>query len=77
MINKKLYSLVMLFSFALFALFSMNIYAQNTEDITPTPPPKVPAADFSEDGANYLDVMYLRYSGDDFELNGFGFEAGG
>jgi hypothetical protein len=73
MANKKLYSLVLLSAFALFALISMNTYAQNPEDITPTPPPKVPAADFSEDGANYLDVMYLRYNGEDFQLNGFGF----
>jgi hypothetical protein len=72
MASKRLYFLVLFFSFALFTLFSMNTYAQNPEDMTPTPPPKVPAADFSEDGANYLDVMYMRYSGEDFELNGFG-----
>jgi hypothetical protein len=69
--NKKLYFL-MIFTFALITVFAMNTYAQDAEDFSPTPPPKVPAADFSEDGANYLDVMYLKYEGEGFELTGFG-----
>jgi hypothetical protein len=75
MVIKKLYFLIVLiFTCALITVFSMNTYAQapEGEDLTPTPPPKVPAADFSVDGANYLDVMYLRYSGDMFTMNGFG-----
>lgn len=71
--NKKLYFL-MIFTFALITVFAVNTYAQvpKGDDLTPTPPPKVPAADFSVDGANYLDVMYLRYSGDMFTMTGFG-----
>ena len=71
--NKKLYFL-MIFTLALITVFAVNIYAQvpEGEDLTPTPPPKVPAADFSVEGANYLDVMYLRYSGDMFTMTGFG-----
>jgi hypothetical protein len=71
--NKKLYFLMLLiFTCALITVFSMNTYAQDPEDLTPTPPPKVPAADFSEDGANYLDFLYLNYQGEGFELTGFG-----
>lgn len=64
----------MIFTLALITVFAVNIYAQvpEGEDLTPTPPPKVPAADFSVEGANYLDVMYLRYSGDMFTMTGFG-----
>ena len=71
--NKKLYFL-MIFTLALITVFAVNTYAQvpEGEDLTPTPPPKVPAADFSVEGANYLDVMYLRYSGDMFTMWGFG-----
>jgi len=51
---------------------AVSTYAQDFDDFSPTPPPKVPAADFTADGAKYLDIMYLNYSGEGFDLTGYG-----
>jgi hypothetical protein len=48
------------------------VSAQDYEDFSPTPPPKVPAADFTADGAKYLDILYLNYDGKGFEMTGYG-----
>ena len=70
---KRGYSLaVLILALLLVAALPVQSIAQNAEDYKPTPPPKIPAADFIPQGRTYLDGTFLYMDADIFTMRGMG-----
>lgn len=55
-----------------FAFFSGSAYSATTDKFKPTPPPAIPAADFSSEGRVYLDFTGLYADIEDVTIKGIG-----
>lgn len=71
MIFQKVNTLFLFFIIFLL-IFSSNLFADISDGISPTPPPRLPITDYKENSESIVDFDYLRYSDDDISFNGYG-----
>ncbi len=69
MTTKHLLSAILL-SVIILLITSSPGFSQNSEELRPTQPPRIPIADYGGGGHRILDFMYLHYSFEEFDLDG-------